>query len=336
MATKTWTIDASGWVRGKLFGYTVEVRPMPRPGNAPYIPLVASVADKGNHHTTEGALPTDPNDIDDAHAWLSSIGIGCWLCGEGRIIQGRPVWAQSSCLRTPTGGPYPNAHFRIEVEQVANSKTSLWLPGEDVIGPMAAIMAFAKIEFGIQLRRGFDDWQNDKGDMPMPWAVTNNKRRIRVASVGIANVRSSWVDHCSVPYTNTHWDAGAENEDVLFGRAQALVDSLEPGGPPPPEEGPFMGLSQAQQDTIFLSDQQFGAGFNRPTGARVLKSINISAWAAWGHGNFVRTQVDAAAKLEDPPNAAEVEADEKAFDARREEAAARRLEARADAEKGAS
>jgi hypothetical protein len=320
MTAKTWTIDSGGWVRGSFFGYPVEVRPMPRPGGAPYIPL-ASVAsgkaNKANHHTTEGALPTDPNDIDDAHVWLSSIGIGCWLCGEGRIIQGRPVWAQCSALRTPSsGGVYPNAFMRLEVEQVANSSTKLWLPGEDVVGPMAAIMAFTKVEFGIPLRRAFDDWKNDKSDMPLPWAVGTNERRVKVKSVGLGNVRSCWIDHCSVPYQEptNHWDCGAENEDTLFARAQALVDSLEEPGPPPPpppKEGFLMALTEAQQQMMYDCDQQFGAGFNRPAGARKPKSQGIAPWAAWAAGYLARQQFDATGGASAAPNAKAVAADER-------------------------
>lgn len=239
MADKTWTIDSSGWVRGKLFGYTVEVRPMPRPGNAPFVPLT-SAAKLGNHHTTEGTT------VDGAFNTLVGIGVGCWIVGQDRILQGRPIGFQGSALRTPDGGPYPNSYCKIEVEQVAFSKTSLWLPAESTLGPMAAVMAFANIELGIPLQRPFDNWA-DVPDMPLPWATETNARRLQVKSVGMGNLRPSWIAHLEVPYTNTHWDCGSQNMKATFARAQTLIDSLE--------EDFMAALTDEQQKEMFASVQ---------------------------------------------------------------------------------
>lgn len=283
---KTWTIDDDGWVRGPIFGFEVEIRPMPRPGGAPYIPLDPARANKVNPHTTEGAMPTDPDDIMDAWSFLKGESIGCWLIGEDRMIQGRPLGFQCSALRTPADGSYfPNADFIIEYEKVANSQTKLWLPGDDVVEPEAALLAFAALEFGVELRKARDDWPDDRSDIPLPWAVPDHARRKWVASVGLKNIRSCVIPHVDIPYTNTHWDDGAYRSTEVFAMARQLLEEPEPPPPPPPNEEDIM----AQLTEGELADLRGSLAFTKGQRKRLRNELPEQT------PKFTRPDYDAAA-----------------------------------------
>lgn len=214
-------------VVGDLWGYDVEKRYIPRPGNKPFIPLTDQARRKSCAHTTEGASGTDPDDIDDAWDWMSSQGFGPhFLAGEGRIIQCRPLYAQASTLKTPeAGGYYPNAYFICQVEQVANSKFDdhPWMPDPDVAGPMAAIMAFYAIEFDVPLI------------VPFAWSDVHNGpyygpnvRRDQAQAFPLEDL-AGWFHHFEVPY-NLHADCGSYARHDMLIKAAVLVDDFDSGG----------------------------------------------------------------------------------------------------------
>lgn len=129
----TYTIGADGWVTGKLPGpggvlYPIEKHECPRPNNEAYRRLEKSPPDE-LIHTTEGV------DLDSAIATLKAkFSPSQWACGENRIAQLRPLWAQGAAVDTQ------NAYF-MQVENVAKSQLTLWLPATETLNPLVALTA---------------------------------------------------------------------------------------------------------------------------------------------------------------------------------------------------
>ncbi len=130
----TYTIHADGWVTGTLTGpgsveYPIEKHECPRALGAPYRSLTKTPPDL-LLHTTEGV------DLDSAIATLRlKFAASQWACGENRIAQLRPLWAQGAAVDT-------QGEFFMQVENVAKSQLTLWLPAKETLNPLVALVAF--------------------------------------------------------------------------------------------------------------------------------------------------------------------------------------------------
>ena len=133
---------------------------------------------------------------------------------EGRILQCRPVTKQGSALKS-VGGVNPNTDAALQIEMVARSELKLWTPVESSLQPLLAIMRWASGDpLNIPLQRPSDAWVDDCKDVPLPWAVPTNRRRL-------ANVwpkAKGWYMHMEVP-VNDHFDCGALRFRELLARA---------------------------------------------------------------------------------------------------------------------
>lgn len=249
----TWTIGSDGWVDGSIFGFKVEHEEVPRPGGQAYLRLTES-SKLANLHTSEGLT------MDGLIATLRSKQFaGQWCVGQGRIVQTRPVWAQGSLL---LGGDATNKPCRMEVEQVAFTKSTLWQPEPPTFGPMAALAAFYAVEFGVPLKTPIASWKDDGSDVS-PGFFGPNNRRTQTAAAGMGNLQG-WIHHCEVPQ-NLHADCGAYNRTALYAAAQKLVDSLNP-----PEEDDMTPEQAAQLANV----DDFATKVNRENLAGLLRGIN--------------------------------------------------------------
>jgi hypothetical protein len=85
-------------------------------------------------------------------------------------------------------------------------KQSLWLPPNSSLSPVVAIMRWAVGDpLNIPLTRPVKTWLDDCSDVKLPWAVSNNARRI---AKSIWPKVPGWYMHMEVP-VNNHWDCGA-------------------------------------------------------------------------------------------------------------------------------
>ena len=244
--SKDWTIGSDGWVDGSIFGFKVEHQEVPRPSNQAYLHLDAT-SKLGNLHTSEGS------GMDSLIATLRAKQFaGQWCVGLNRVVQTRPVWAQGSLL---LGGDSTNKPMRMEVEQVAFSKFSgVWTPVNSTLDPMAALVAFYNIEYGVPLKVPIASWKDDGSDISPGFFGANN-RRSQAASAGLGNLEG-WIHHCEVPQ-NLHADCGTYNRTLLFAKAKVLIDSVNPP-PNPPPGGDDMTESEVQE----LLESQLGIATN--------------------------------------------------------------------------
>ncbi len=129
----TYKIAPDGWVTGALPGpggvlYPIEKHECPRPNGEAYRRIEKTPPDL-LLHTTEGT------DLDSAIATLrAKFSPSQWACGENRIAQLRPLWAQGAAVDTQ------NAYF-MQVENVAKSQLTLWLPELRTLNPLVALVA---------------------------------------------------------------------------------------------------------------------------------------------------------------------------------------------------
>jgi len=99
----------------------------------------------------------------------------------------------------------PNTDAALQIEMVSRSKQTLWLPPDGSLEPVLAIMRWAAGDpLDIPLTRPVDEWLDDCSDVHLPWAVTNNGRRIRQNTWPKI---AGWYMHMEVP-VNNHWDCG--------------------------------------------------------------------------------------------------------------------------------
>ena len=249
---KTWTIDEDGWVRGALFGITVEIRPIPRSAGQDFRPVDAD-ADSGVLHTGEGDLepgdPGDPGDPDQLWGTLNLKHVGPWICGEGRIIQTRPIGVQSAALRE--NPPHnPNAQVRMDIETTADSSTSPWLWKPNDLEAVVALMAFAAIEGLVPaiIPNGWPDLPDPA--CPLPWAANNARRQQAAAGKWPA---PGWWMHLEVPWSDPtwHWDCGALQRVALIQLVQAKVQEFNASDEePPPDEEDDMALTEKQAEAL--------------------------------------------------------------------------------------
>jgi hypothetical protein len=204
------------WV-DKIHPYSVERKEIPRPGGKPYYLNSSTLI--GILHTTEGTS------TDGAWTTLSQSGSAPhFIAGEDRIVQCRPLNVQGAALRSGNNNT-ANVHAEIQIEMVAQSQQSLWLPKDSTVNPAVAIMAFCAKHLGIPLRIP-NNWPDDCSDMPLPWAA-NNSRRQRAAA-GLWPIEKGWWMHLEVPFQGPswHWDCGALKRSVMLTMASKLVAQI--------------------------------------------------------------------------------------------------------------
>lgn len=208
-------------------GFAVEQREIPRPGNKPF--FFNSHTRIGVLHTTEGrSVESSFNSLRD------QFSAPHFLIGEGRIIQCRPLTAQGSALRGE-GPCFANAQASIQIEMVGftgggndgSTTENLWLPKDEVLLPTVAIMAFcAGNGIDIPLRVPKEEWKDNASDMPLPWAVRTNSRRIAAMAGAFPSLKGWWM-HVEVPCQGPtfHHDCGRLRRREMIAKAQELLSS---------------------------------------------------------------------------------------------------------------
>ncbi len=186
-----------GWLE-RIGDFVVERAEIRRPGNKPY--FNASHTGLGVLHTTES------NTVNSAFQTLkSNFSAPHFIAGENRILQCRPVNKQAAALLS-TKQYNPNSDAALQIEMVSMSKQKLWLPLDSSLKPVVAIMRWASGDpLNIPLKRPVDAWLDDCSDVRLPWAVSNNARRM--AKNAWPKVKG-WYMHMEIP-VNNHWDCGA-------------------------------------------------------------------------------------------------------------------------------
>jgi hypothetical protein len=186
-------VDPNGWV-ARIGDFNVERKEIKRPGNKPYF---------NNSHTMIGVLHTTEGDtVAGAFTTLNaSRSAPHFIIGQGRIMQNRPITVQAAALKA--GG---NTHAALQIELVARSQQTLWLPSDGSLRPLVAVLRWAAGDpLNIPLQRPFDAWLDDCTDVKLPWAVTTNRRRL---AHDVWPKAKGWYMHMEVP-GNDHWDCGA-------------------------------------------------------------------------------------------------------------------------------
>ena len=189
-------LNIDGWIK-RIGDFEVERAEIKRPGGKPYF---------NNSHTRIGVLHTTEGDnVSGAFAALSSAhSAPHFIAGEHRILQCRPVTKQGAALLS-TAKYNPNTDAALQIEMVGRSKQTLWLPPDGSLEPVLAIMRWAAGDpLDIPLTRPVDEWLDDCSDVHLPWAVTNNARRLRKNTWPKI---AGWYMHMEVP-VNNHWDCG--------------------------------------------------------------------------------------------------------------------------------
>lgn len=186
--------------------YAVEHVPCPHFSEA----VNLASARTGVLHTTEGST------ADGALGVFRQHFAPQFLVGAGRIIQMVQVGTIGAAL------VHHNPDTVVQIEVVGFSKQELWLPDEETLDPLAALLAVCQTEYGIPLAHPWPD--GDYG--------ANNAHR----SVGKWGRVAGWYGHGDVPLPDTHWDPGALQWTKLFERARGMTDILHgPGWIPPIE-----------------------------------------------------------------------------------------------------
>ena len=198
-----------------IFGFRVEKKEIRRPGDEPYLPR--SDSGIGVLHTTEIA------GVD--HSWdvlNESRSAPHFVTGEGRILQCRPLSVQGAALRT--NSPHTPNKYPIQIEQVAMTRGTLWLPDEGTLFPTVALMAYLALNNTVPLRIPAD-WPDDCSDlMSLPPWDNDNVRRTQAASGLWPNERGWWM-HMEVPWAHPtwHWDCGAIRRSIMIEMALRMT-----------------------------------------------------------------------------------------------------------------
>jgi len=190
-------LNSDGWIK-RIGDFEVERAEIKRPGNQPFIDSAHTRI--GVLHTTEG------NNVAGAFATLSSSNSAPhFIAGEFRILQCRPITKQGAAL-LKSKQYNPNRDAALQIEMVGKSKKdTLWLPPASSLEPVLAIMRWGQGDpLNIPLVRPVDAWLDDCSDVPLPWAVSNNARRLRQNTWPKI---AGWYMHMEVP-VNNHWDCG--------------------------------------------------------------------------------------------------------------------------------
>jgi hypothetical protein len=201
------------------FEFKVEKNEIGRPLGKPFISMEPTSV--GVLHTTEGSS------VKGAVAALTMAhSAPHFVVGENRIIQTRPIGVQGAALHDPA-----NRRAYVQIEIVAFSKQTLWLPDASSLKPLIALVAFAKKEFGIPLSIPLN-WADDCNDLKGTIWASNNKRR-QTAAAGAWETESGWWQHMEVPLQGPswHWDCGAmQRSSVLASAAEKTAAATSAPG----------------------------------------------------------------------------------------------------------
>jgi hypothetical protein len=204
------------WV-DTIHTFAVEKKEIPRPQGKPYFLNSSTLI--GVLHTTEGTT------VSGAWSTLSAASSAPhFIAGEGRIVQCRPLNVQGSALRSNQNNT-ANVNAQIQIEMVAKSKESLWMPVDGTLNPTVAILAFCAKEFGIPLKAP-NNWPDDCSDVSKPWA-SNNSRRKQAANA-LWPIEKGWWMHLEIPFQGEswHWDCGALRRSEMLELAKALLEQM--------------------------------------------------------------------------------------------------------------
>lgn len=210
-----------GWIVGDLYGVPVRKSECPRLGGKPY--FFASKTGVGVLHSVEGS---------NMKATLKQLrdkgSAPTFVTGDNEIVQTRPIWAQTSTLRSnPPHVPNSQAHIQIEqlysISHDSKGVPSLHLPPQKVLVGTLAVMAFCAEHLGIPLQKPHP-WPDDGLDLKGTIWAGNNKRR-KSAAAGLWPTPGWWM-HLEVPWQQPSWhhDCGALRRTELFRLAQELLD----------------------------------------------------------------------------------------------------------------
>jgi hypothetical protein len=199
-------VDPDGWV-SRIGDFEVVRKEIKRPGNKPYF---------NNSHTMVGVLhTTEGSTVDGAFSTLAaSHSAPHFIIGQNRILQCRPLTAQAAALKAGA-----NTHAALQIELVAKSQETLWMPAEGSLRPLIATLGWASRDpLNIPLQRPVEAWADDCTDVKKPWAVTTNRRRL---AAEVWPKAKGWYMHMEVP-GNDHWDCGALRfREILRAAAEA-------------------------------------------------------------------------------------------------------------------
>jgi len=109
----------------------------------------------------------------------------------------------------------------VQIEMVARSRQTPWLPKSATLDPTVAILAFCHKALGIPLRVP-NAWPDDCADLPLPWAANNRRRRQAQRRLAC---REGWWMHLEVPDQGPtwHWDCGALRRSRMLTMAGLLA-----------------------------------------------------------------------------------------------------------------
>lgn len=149
---------------------------------------------KGILHTTEGGWGSSLS-VFESRLTTPTFMVGRDDGRKVRIAQLIPLGEMAAALENDRGGVETNRVCRVQIEIVAFSQHTLWLPEEPVAKALAALMLELNGEAGIPYRH----------------AVANRNPRSWIPASG-------WLGHEDVP-ENVHWDPGNLRWDALFALA---------------------------------------------------------------------------------------------------------------------
>lgn len=204
MSPAIWIPDACG--------FPVEKDEIRRPHHKPYYPARQTPQSIGVLHTTES------QSLDSALRTFKASGSAPhFLVGRDRIIQCRPVGAAAACLRSDNLHDI-NSHALVQIEMVAFSSTSPWLPEDETLQPTLHLLAWAT-SLGIPLTA---PWGDDYSDLHNQIWASNNSRRRR-ASSGLWPKMGGWWMHLEVPFQGPTWhfDCGALRRTMMLKMARS-------------------------------------------------------------------------------------------------------------------
>ena len=205
------------WLDGQtIFGFTVEKHEIPRLGGASYYPMPISTG-LGGLHTTEGNSLKGAIAAMEAGLKKHQPSDAChFICGEGRIVQTRPVGVQAASMRDPA-----NRRLYVQIENVGFSQQRPWRLDDSTRKPLVALLAYCATNFDIPLEVPLnfsDDCSDIKGAI---WATASCARRKKMEAIW--STAKGWILHLEAPW-NIHWDCGAVDRSVMLKEAELLIN----------------------------------------------------------------------------------------------------------------
>ena len=190
--------------------------PIEHIGGIPHFntPVLLDAPRTGVLHTTEGS-------------WASALSV-FKLHFAPQFMLGFDAGAQkvrvAQLVQVGTIGAALAAHNNqaiVQIEMIGFSKEQPWLPDDETVEALAALMAVCLREYRIPLHRPWPDGEFGKfGD---------NSHR----TSGKYGKEAGWFGHGDCPNPDTHWDPGNMRWSVVFARAQAIANTLGAHDSPP-------------------------------------------------------------------------------------------------------